>query len=192
VEGADLDPSRAVPLLFDRATGMSRRDVRRALVRSLTRSLVGATIIVVVYALLPVHSTSVGAVVVSVAAAAILVGVAIWWQVHAILRSRFPGLRAVEALAIAVTLLVTLFAAFYVSMSVREPDAFTERLGKIDALYFTMTTVATVGYGDITAMSDSARVAVMVQMVFNVVVIGVAVKLIATTARHRMRTEPRA
>ena len=49
-----------------------------------------------------------------------------------------------------------------------------------------MTTLSTVGYGDISARSDSARVAVMVQMVFNVAVLGVAIRLIAGTARSRL------
>jgi voltage-gated potassium channel Kch len=78
-----------------------------------------------------------------------------------------------------------------VRLSARDPGAFNESLDKIAALYFTMTTVATVGYGDIFARTAGARIAVMLQMVFNVVVIGVAVRLIAATARSRTRPRGR-
>ena len=47
-----------------------------------------------------------------------------------------------------------------------------------------MTTLTTIGYGDIVAVTDSARVAVMVQMLFNVAVIGMTARLIVGTARR--------
>ena len=75
------------------------------------------------------------------------------------------------------------FAVFYLNLSARDPDAFSEPLGRTAALYFTMTTLTTVGYGDITARTDAARIAVMVQFLFNVAVIG-------TTAQAHRRHGP--
>ena len=47
-----------------------------------------------------------------------------------------------------------------------------------------MTTLTTIGYGDIVAVTDTARVAVMVQMLFNVAVIGTTARLIVGTVRR--------
>ena len=49
-----------------------------------------------------------------------------------------------------------------------------------------MTTLTTVGYGDVVAKNDSARITVMIQMAFNVAFIGLAVKWITFTARRRL------
>jgi hypothetical protein len=57
-------------------------------------------------------------------------------------------------------------------------------MNRTGALYFTMTTLATVGFGDIYARTDASRIVVMIQMVFNVAVIGASAKLILGAARR--------
>jgi voltage-gated potassium channel len=52
------------------------------------------------------------------------------------------------------------------------------------ALYFTITVLATVGFGDITPVMDNARLMVSVQMICDLVVIGIIVKLITGVANH--------
>ena len=101
-------------------------------------------------------------------------------------RADYPALRAIEGLCVAITLMVVLFASVYVTLSDRDIGAFNEPLHRTDALYFTMTTLTTVGFGDITAETDTARITVMVQMLFNVVVIGASVRLIIGIARRRI------
>ena len=54
---------------------------------------------------------------------------------------------------------------------------------KTDALYFTLTTMATVGYGDVHAAGQLARAIVSCLIVFNVVVIAALVR--ANTTRPR-------
>jgi len=56
---------------------------------------------------------------------------------------------------------------------------------RLDALYFTMTTLLTIGFGDIHATGQAARALVLVQMVFNVVIIATA----ASTINTRVRTK---
>jgi hypothetical protein len=51
-----------------------------------------------------------------------------------------------------------------------------------------MTTLTTVGYGDMTARNSPARTVVMVQMVADVVVVGATVRLILRAARSRSAT----
>jgi voltage-gated potassium channel len=99
------------------------------------------------------------------------------WQVRAVTTAPSPRLRAVESLTTSIPLYIVLFAGSYVTMSGRDADAFSEPLDRTDALYFTVATLATVGFGDIAAVSEAARIAVIVQMVTGVVLLGVVVKV---------------
>ena len=105
-------------------------------------------------------------------------------QVRAIMRSTHPGLRAVEALAISLPLFLVIFSATYYVMGVADPSWFSESLSKLDALYFTVTVFATVGFGDITAASPPARVAVMLQMLADLIVLGVGVRVLTGAVRE--------
>jgi hypothetical protein len=89
-----------------------------------------------------------------------------------VLRSEYPGLRAVEALASAIPLFLLVFAVAYLLMADADGGAFSEPLSRTDALYFTITVFATVGFGDITPRTDLARVATMVQMLGDLLVVG--------------------
>jgi voltage-gated potassium channel len=51
-----------------------------------------------------------------------------------------------------------------------------ETLTRTDSLYFTVTVFATVGFGDITATSETARVLVTVQMILDLIVLGLGVR----------------
>ena len=75
-------------------------------------------------------------------------------------------------------MLLVVFAAVYYLTGLTEPDSFTQPMDKIDAMYFTVTVFSTVGFGDITAKSDLARTLVTVQMLVNLVVIGLVAKVI--------------
>jgi hypothetical protein len=99
-------------------------------------------------------------------------------QIRATLRSPYPGLRAVEALAITAPLYLILFAGTYFLMSLDDPTNFSVGgLTRTDTLYFTVTTFSTVGFGDITAASQGARVLVTVQMLLNLLVLGVGIRV---------------
>ncbi len=143
--------------------------------------------LVALYYVAPVPDQRSSAIIVRVAVASALVALVVIWQVRSVTRSDRPRLRAVEGLSVTVTLMVVLFATAYVTMSDWDQMAFSEPLGRTGALYFTLTTLTTVGFGDIVARTDAARIAVMVQMVFNVAVLGLVVRLILNAARQRMR-----
>lgn len=99
-------------------------------------------------------------------------------QVRSILQSHRPALRAVETLGTVVPLFVLLFAATYVGLAAGQQDAFTEPLSKTDALYFAMTVLSTVGFGDIAPRSEAARVTVTLQMAANLVVLGLLARVV--------------
>jgi voltage-gated potassium channel len=99
------------------------------------------------------------------------------WQVRAVLGSQYPGLRAIEALAAAIPLFLVVFAAAYVMLADADGGAFSEPLSRTDALYFTITVFSTVGFGDITPKTDLARVATMIQMVGDLLVVGLVLRV---------------
>jgi len=67
------------------------------------------------------------------------------------------------------------------------PGQFDELHTKTDALYFTVSTIATVGFGDVHAVGQLARAAVTVQIVFNLVFLGASVALISGFLKERAR-----
>jgi hypothetical protein len=169
-----------------RLRDMERRHVRRSVAAALGRATAAAAVLLTAYALMPLAVLSDVGLIMRLVIAAAVIGLAVFWEVRAVGRAEIPQLRAVEALAVTVTVIVVAFAACYLNLSQHDPGAFSEELGRISALYFTMTTIATIGYGDIHPVSDQARVGVMIQIVANVVVLGAAVRLIIAMARHRV------
>ena len=78
-----------------------------------------------------------------------------------------------------------LFAlAFYV-VEEHSPSQFDGLSTRTDALYFTLSTLTTVGFGDIHAHGQLARVMVMFQLIFNAIFVGAAVSTIVGTVRNR-------
>ena len=111
---------------------------------------------------------------------AFIVGV----QVPAIVNAKYPILRAIEALAIIVPLYLLIFARVYLANSLADPAAFNEPLDKITALYFTVTVFATVGFGDIVPHANSMRALVTAQMLLNLVLLGLVIRLLTASARR--------
>jgi len=108
-------------------------------------------------------------------------------QMQRILYAEVPEARAVEAVVVSVSVFLVLFSLMYLSLSVADPLSFNEPLDKIDALYFTTATFATVGFGDIAAMSDIARITVTVQMLLDLVLIVAVAKVTFFVARSGVR-----
>ena len=148
---------------------------RRLVVWGLLRALATAVVLVALYYLLPLNHIKSVPLTLTVGLLILLAGIA--WQLHAIVRASQPAVRAIAALASTVPLFLLLFAAIYVTMAQASPANFsTHRLTRTDALYFTVTTFATVGYGDISAASQSARLVVTVQMVLDLLVLGLGIR----------------
>ncbi|WP_354641290.1 potassium channel family protein [Kitasatospora camelliae] len=78
-----------------------------------------------------------------------------------------PGRPARAILMLLCTALV-IFATAYLTIS-RTPGELDGLHTKVDALYFTVITMATVGYGDIVPTGQTARVVVMLQIAYTVV-----------------------
>ncbi|MFF3334993.1 potassium channel family protein [Streptomyces sp. NPDC002888] len=113
------------------------------------------------------------------------------WELRAIVRSPHPRLRAVEALTATLALYLVLFAGMYYLLEHSSPGSFSEPLTRTDALYFTLTTFSTVGYGDITARSQTGRVLTMLQMTGGLLIVGVAARVLAGAVRAGLRRQGR-
>lgn len=114
----------------------------------------------------------------------ILLVVAIW-QIHAVLRSNWPGLRGIEALAITAPLYLLLFATIYARLAGENPKSFsTGALTRLDLLYFTVTVFATVGFGDISPASQPARGLVTTQMILNLLVLGAGIRVLTLAVKR--------
>jgi voltage-gated potassium channel len=107
-------------------------------------------------------------------------------------RSPFPGLRAIEALATSLPLFLVLFAGTYTVMAAHSASNFGEHLTHTDALYFTVTVFSTVGFGDITAKTEAARLVVTGQMIADLVIVGLGIRIIlgAVTRGQQRRRQP--
>lgn len=158
-------------------TGVVREPGRRV-VTAVMRALLSATLMVAVYYRSPLDRRVDGWVVFWFAAGLLGLAAALAWQVRSILRSDTPRLRAAETIAIGLPFLLLLYATVYSLMSQDDPASFTEPLGRTDALYFTMTVFSTIGFGDITPVTEAARIIVMTQMVVGLLAVGVVAKLL--------------
>ena len=102
--------------------------------------------------------------------------------------------------AIRLEALVAVLYAFVVFMSLvylglaSSPGQFDELHTRVDALYFTMSTIATVGFGDVHATGQAARLVVTVQIFLDLIFVGLVARIILPSlARQRaQRNEARA
>ncbi len=158
--------------------------------RALLRSVGSTAALVAIYYLLPLNRSSTWfAVTMLVIGLVVLVGL-VTFQVRSIITSPFPGLRGVEALATSIPLFLLLFASTYVVLATISASNFSEPLTRTDALYFTVTVFSTVGFGDITAKTEAARLVVTGQMIADLVTIGLAVKVILGAVKQGRQRQP--
>jgi voltage-gated potassium channel len=160
------------------AADLSPRRRRWLIARGLLRALATTVVMVALYYLLPLDRRSDALVFVVLAVGVALLATMIAWQVRAIEDSDYPGIRAVQALASTTPLFLLLFASTYVLLSRSDAATFTEPLSRSDALYFTVTIFATVGFGDISAKTETARLVVTTQMLLDLVVLGLGIQVI--------------
>ena len=169
--------------------GTLRRAIRgRPLVTAVVRTAFTVTGVLVSYYLLPLQHGFGWRTVLVLAAGLISVALLVAWQVRGILRSGHPALRAVEALALTLPLFLVLFAAADAAMAGSNPQTFTEPLNRTDALYFVVTVFSTVGFGDIAPVNETARILAMGQMLGDVLLVGLALRVVlGAVQRGRQR-----
>jgi voltage-gated potassium channel len=94
--------------------------------------------------------------------------------------------------ALILLLCVTVFFFSWVDVTLAEiPGQFVSLHTKTDGLYFSVSTLATVGFGDVHAIGQLARTSVTLQIVFNLVFLGGAVATITGLFKVRAGLQPR-
>jgi voltage-gated potassium channel len=163
----------------------TRAHARRSLARS-TALVIG---LIVAYSALPLRGGKwwIGAVVGVVAILGTLPLTV--KRVHAVRNAEQPILVAIEAIALLVTMLVLGFSALYFAMDARQ-EQFEGLSTRLDAVYYTVTTLATVGYGDIHPTGQTARFVVTMQMLMNLAFVGIVVRVLARAAQVARGVEP--
>ncbi|TWD80052.1 ion channel [Kribbella amoyensis] len=122
-------------------------------------------------------------------AALVLLAWAITSQVR---KQMFGGTEvAVQSLVLLVEMVVVVFAYGFYLLEQARPGEIAGLDTRTDSLYFTLTTMTTVGYGDIHAAGQVARVVVLVQLFFNVVFVGALVSILTATLRGRVEQRVR-
>ena len=169
-----------------------RRELTRAAVHLTLRLVLSVVFVVGVYALIPVGGDEWW----NAALPLTLLGLAIFTlvfvrQLRKVSRSVSPVMTAIEALVVVVLVFLTVFALVAVALEAQSSGSYSEPLTKLDGMYFSVTTLATVGYGDITPVSEAARAIGIVQMLGNLALLGVAVRLIGrAVTKGRVEQEP--
>ncbi|MDI3417803.1 potassium channel family protein [Streptomyces luteolus] len=102
-------------------------------------------------------------------------------QTNDVLTDR-PGTRPLIVIPLLMCLSVLVFAGCYYVLAA-QPGEFNGLGTRVDALYFTLVTLATIGYGDITATGQSARVVTILQILYTFVFLTAA----ATALGRRVR-----
>jgi voltage-gated potassium channel len=166
---------------------------RRLLLRASLRALATTIVLVGLYYNLPLDERSDARTVTELVLGLVVLAGIVAWQVRAIIGSEFPRLRMVQALFVAVPLYVVIFAATYFLIAGSGDANFAGPLTRTDALYFTVTVLSTVGFGDITAKSEMARLVVTAQMVANLILIGLGARTLLGAAQLGLerRKEPK-
>ena len=148
-----------------------------------------AALVVTCY-LLPLDRFSAGVAVTVLVIGLVALVALVTLQVRSVVTSPFPGLWAVEALATSLPLFLVLFASTHLVTASESAGSFSQPLTHTDALYFTVTVFATVGFGDITAKTEAARLVVTGQMILDLIIIGIGAKIILGAVRQSRHRRP--
>lgn len=161
---------------------------RRRLVAAVVLRTIGViALVVAAYFLLPLDHTFGFETVIGLILGVLALFAVVGWQVWKITRSDYPTIRAVEALALIIPLYVLLFATLYFLMNHANESTFGSPLSRVDAMYFSATVFTTVGFGDITAKTEAARVLVTIQMMLDLVIIGLVARLVINAIKVGQR-----
>ena len=157
---------------------LPRATRRRLLRRALLRPTFSAAGLFILYFILPLDRAFSALTLLALFAGLCAFAVLIVIQTRAIVRSPYPRLTAITALAVSAPIFVLCFATVYFLMEHSEPSAFTESMTRLDAVYFTVTVLTTVGFGDIAARSELARAITTIQMIGDLVLIGLVARVL--------------
>jgi hypothetical protein len=181
--GADADQPRASLRLAD----LERAQRHRAIIQTAATVVLAWVLVLAAFYLVPFAHLNGTRSVLRLISVVALVGAVLLVEIRRISTAELPELRAVEALAVVIAVFLTGFSIVYLNLSHGTQATFTQPLDHTRALYFTISVFSTVGFGDITPRTDTARLIVAAQMLLDLVIIGTVVRLIFSAARTRIQ-----
>jgi voltage-gated potassium channel len=158
--------------------------------RTALRSLLFTAVLVVLYYVLPLDERLDAGVAVRLLLGLVIFAAMATWQVRSIIGARYPAVKAIEALGLILPLYLLLFASTYFVMERAAAANFTQPLTRTDALYFAVTVFSTVGFGDIAAKSEAARVVLIFQMLGDLALLGAGVRVLLGAVRRGQQRGP--
>jgi voltage-gated potassium channel len=179
-DAKDKDEGSMTEVLYEQLAPAKRR---RLVLRASLEAVATTTVLVVLYYALPLDERSDAWTVTQLIFGLVVLAGIVAWQVRAIIGAEFPRVRMLQALFVAVPFYVLLFAAAYFLIAGSGDANFAEPLSRTDALYFTVTVLSTVGFGDITPKSEIARLVVTLQMIANLILIGLGARTLFGAAQ---------
>ena len=141
-----------------------------------------AAVLLVAYWVAPIQDPFDGSWALRVACGLLMTGLVLWWQIAAVRGSRRPLQQAGQGFMVSIGVFLIIFATIYLAMDQALASAFSKPLDKVSALYFAITTLGTVGYGDYTPASHPAQVVVSIQMLVDLVLLAVIARVFLRTA----------
>jgi voltage-gated potassium channel len=148
-------------------------------------------LIVALYYVVPVDPSASGLQLALRTAGTVVSGLLITWLIVRQVRQHIAETEPASLVGLVTALVggAMFFALTDYVTAVSAPGQFAGLQTRTDALYFALTTLTTVGYGDVHAAGQIARTVVIIQLVFNLVVIAtgasVFTRLLRERARHR-------
>lgn len=168
------------------------RHRRRAILFTTVQTLFAVAVMITAFVVIPPGAIVKGDGALRLVLGVVLLVAVVAWQCWAIFRNPVPEFRAGAALVVLSVLLVLLFAMTYCAMSVVQPGSFSEPMSNSAAIYFTITTLATVGYGDIHAVTSTARWVVTVQMIIDLTLVVALGRVLVSAAKAGRARQSRA
>jgi len=134
------------------------------------------------YYLLPLDAPTAESAAVRILLGGIAFVVVMVWLVRRIIYSEHPQMKAIEAIGVIIPLFVVVSAGSYLLLAHTRGGGFSVALDHSSSLYFTVTVLSTVGFGDITPTSTAARLMVTGQMLLDLVLVATVIRLVARAA----------
>jgi voltage-gated potassium channel len=156
---------------------------------ALRRLLLISVVIIGLYYLAPFETGVTGAQLVLRTVGTVAGGAAVTWLIARQVSHHLadPDQASLSSLLTALVCGVVFFALADYLTAISGQDQFADLRTKTDALYFALSTLTTVGYGDVHATGQVARVVVIIQLLFNVAIIATGVSVFTRQIGARVR-----
>jgi voltage-gated potassium channel len=153
----------------------------------LVRHTVVLGLILVVYFMTPVRADVNETAAIRIAISLLCLGLLGFGVVWTLRRQVDDTSRRIDGLIAVILVVIFAFSMGFYILEERRPGEVAGLDTRLDSLYFTVSTLMTIGYGDVHAQGQVARALVLVQILFDAVFVAAAAGLLSARIRSRAR-----